>query len=390
MKNVNIDIAVQEFSLLGGPLHRLGCRLGLVREGTNTFRLGVVLGLSAWAVLIILALLQGSGHKVFSLTIIGIHVRLLLAIPLFFLCETVVIPRMAEFVRNIVISGIVPRNSLPALKSEIARVARWKDYWLPEVICLLFAALLPLIVSQLHLSGATAVYNPVSSTESDAMAAWWYWFVCLPLFRFLMFRWFWHLGLWCSFLLRVARLELNLVPTHPDSAAGLGYLEIVQTHFTSLIFAISAVQSASFAEGLASGSMAFEAIYPALALILCLDALLFIGPLFIFSSRLWVCRVKGLSEYMEFAASYVNGFDRKWLHAETAPTEPLLGTPDLQSLADLGNSLSVIRNMRWVPLSARLATDLSMAALAPMLPLLLMKYPVAELMDKFFTRLIGL
>lgn len=390
MKSEQKDITVREFSLLGGPLHRLGCWLGLVREGTNTFRLGVALGLLAWGILMSLALMQGLGNKVASLSIIGIHVRLLLAIPLFFLCETTVVPRMAEFVRNIVRSGVVPRNALPALESEIARATRWKDSWLPEVICLLLAVLLPLIGTQLHLVGTTAVYDPVRSIAPDTLAAWWYWFVCLPLFRFLMFRWLWRLGLWCFFLWRVAKLQLHLVPTHPDGVAGLGYLEVVQDYFTMLILAISVIQSASFAEEIVAGTMTFEAIYPALALTLVMDAVLFLGPLFIFAPRLWACRVKGLSDYMEFAALYVTGFDRKWLGAGSAPKEPLLGTPDLQSLADLGNSISIVRNMRWVPLSPRLTADLAMAALAPMLPLLLLKYPVAELAEKFFTRLTGL
>ena len=48
-----------ELSILGGPLHRLGRRMGLVSEETNTIRLGVALGLLAWGVLIVLAILQG-------------------------------------------------------------------------------------------------------------------------------------------------------------------------------------------------------------------------------------------------------------------------------------------------------------------------------------------
>ena len=36
---------VEAFSLLGGTLHRLGCRLGLVRNDTNTLRLGLALAL---------------------------------------------------------------------------------------------------------------------------------------------------------------------------------------------------------------------------------------------------------------------------------------------------------------------------------------------------------
>lgn len=97
-----------ELSLFGGPLQRLGVRLGLVRGGTDTIRLGLALGLLSWSVLILLALLQGVGPKVFSLAVIGGHIRLLVAIPLFFLGETLVAPRMAEFVRNILGSGLVP------------------------------------------------------------------------------------------------------------------------------------------------------------------------------------------------------------------------------------------------------------------------------------------
>ena len=33
-----------DFSVIGGPLYWLGCRLGLVRRGTSTIALGVALG----------------------------------------------------------------------------------------------------------------------------------------------------------------------------------------------------------------------------------------------------------------------------------------------------------------------------------------------------------
>jgi len=238
--------------------------------------------------------------------------------------------------------------------------------------------------------GVTAAYDPSRFATGVTMAGRWYWIVCLPLFRFLMFRWLWRLGLWSYFLWRVSRLELRLVPTHPDGAGGLGYLEVVHTEFLPLVLAISAVQSTSFAEEIAAGTMAFEAIYPGLALILVVDAVLFLGPLCIFARKLWACRVKGLSDYMAFAARYVSDFDSKWLGADETSGEPLLGTPDLQSLADLSNSVSIVRNMRLVPVSLRMLTELAIAALVPILPLLLLKYPVAELAEKFFARLSGL
>lgn len=48
---------------------------------------------------------------------------------------------MAEFFRDIVRSEIVTPKSLPALESGIAGIARLKDSWFPEAVCLVAAAL---------------------------------------------------------------------------------------------------------------------------------------------------------------------------------------------------------------------------------------------------------
>ncbi len=378
----------EEFTLLGGPLHQLGCRLGLVRNGANTLLLGIVLGLSAWSVLTVLALLQGAGHRLFSLALIGAHVRLLIAIPLFFLCETTAVPRMTTFVGTIVRSGVVPADALPALESVIGRVERWKDFWLAETVCLLLAVLLPFIGAQLHLVGAMAIYDQAMAVGT--LAGRWYWFVCLPLFRFLLFRWLWRLALWWYLLRRVAKLELHLVPIHPDGAAGLGYLEVVHSHFMPLVLALSAVLSATFAEELSAGTMPIAAVYPAIALLLVLYAALFLGPLLLFAFKLWNCRVAGLSGYTELAAHFVNGFERKWLGADESRHQHLMGVSDLQTLASLSDSVNIVRTMRWVPMSMFLAVNLAIAALLPLVPLLLLKYPVAKLVETVVRKLAGL
>lgn len=376
------------FSLLGGPLHRLGCRLHLVRGGTNTVALGFAIALLLWGVLVALALLEGAGRQLFSIAAVGWHVRLLLVIPLFFLCESLLDPRMAAFVRTIVDSGVVPRSAWPALQAEIARIERRKASWLPDTLCLAAAVALMLAAPMAQLPGTAMSYHPAASEAT--LAGQWYWWVCLTLFRFLVLRWLWRLVVWYGFLWRVSRLPLDLVPTHPDGAAGLGYLEVVHAHFTPLVSALSAVEAASFAEGVATGRTTFDALYPALATVLAADALLFVMPLLIFAPRLWACRVKGLGDYTIFASRYVEDFDRKWLPAASRDDKALLGTPDLQSLADLANSVNIVRNMRWAPVSRRLLIDLALAALLPLLPLLLLAYPIAELAEIFFTKLMGL
>jgi len=380
----------ENFSLLGGPLHRLGGRLGLVRDDTHTLRLGLALGVMPWLILMALALVEGAGQQLFSPSVIGVHARLLLAIPLFFLCETLLAPRLDVFVRTIVRSEVVPPHARPALDAEIARIHRWKDSWVPDTVSLLAAIVFSVFASQLHIAGTTAAYDPSHAATEMMLAGQWYLIVCLTLFRFLMIRWLWRLGLWCFFLWRVSRLDLQLMPTHPDGTAGLGYLEVVHAHFTPLILALSLVQAAMLAEELSSGTASFEAIYPAYALVLVVVAVLFLAPLFILTPRLWASRVKGLSDYMVFGSTYVNGFNRKWLGKGDPDREPLLGTSDLQSLADLGNSISVVRDMRVVPISLFLVKDYVLVALLPFLPLFLFKYPVAELAQVFFARLTGL
>jgi hypothetical protein len=385
------DDNIPEFSLLGGPLQWLGRRLGLVRGETNTVRLGLALGLWAWGVLALLVLLQGSGQRLLSLAVIGVHVRLLVAIPLFFVAETWVAPRMAEFVRNILASGLVPETELPVLASDVRRVGRIKESWLAEVFFILLAFAWPLIGAIFGLPGRTASWTSILAQAGGKLTLinGWYLMFCLPLFRFLMLRWLWRLGLWVTFLRRVEKLKLHLVPTHPDGAAGLAYLGVVQGHFAPLVLAVSAVYAASFAESISSGTMVFEALYRLIPIVLLLVAVLFIGPLLIFSRKLWICRVTGLNEYMAMASRYVHAFDRKWIRDEQASGESQLGTADMQSLADLNNSVNVIRNMRLIPADRRLMVQLAAYVIVPMLPLVFLKFPVDELAVRLFKMLVG-
>jgi hypothetical protein len=186
---------LEDFSLLGGPLHRLGCRLGLVRGGTNTVALGLVLGAFPWIVLLALALVEGFGHVLFSIEAIGAHVRLLVAIPLLFVCETFIDPRFTAFVHGIVRSQVVPATARPALQSEIARITRWKDARLPEAFFLLVAVLLALTMQKAnffdYLSGLAGGSNPRVLGQTTWTSQW-YWMVCKPLFHLLLLRWLWR------------------------------------------------------------------------------------------------------------------------------------------------------------------------------------------------------
>jgi hypothetical protein len=389
LENPMKDIAqLQKFSLLGGPLYRLGCGLGLVR-GPNTVKLGLVVGILPWMVLLALALIDGLGHQFFTIRVIGAHVRLLVVIPLLFIAESALDPRMASFVDWTLRARAVAPRSRPALEVEIGRIGRWKDSWLLELACLAAALLAQPLAEQTGATSISIAFDSTHAIASQAVSGWWWWNVCLVLIRFLLLRWFVRLGLWTYFLWRVSRLELNLLPDHPDGVGGLGGLETVHRHFLPVIMAFSAVVASSYAAEISLNTKVFGQIYLVLLLMLGIVMVVFLGPVLVFAAKLKAARLKGARDFGSFAARYVKEFDRKWL-GDPIAQEPLLGTPDLQSLADLANSVRIVRDMRIVPVSRSLLTTYVMGVVLPFLPLLLFKYHIAELVGMLFKRLSGL
>jgi len=107
-----------------------------------------------------------------------------------------------------------------------------------------------------------------------------------------------------------------------------------------------------------------------------------VGPLLVFAPQLAQARRTGNREYGVLAQRYVREFDEKWMQGGAGPDEPLLGSADIQSLADMGNSLSAAERMRPIPLNKTAITQLAAAILFPLLPLLLTMMPLADLLKK--------
>jgi hypothetical protein len=362
----------------------LGERLGLVR-GTDTVRFGLALGVGLWLVVVALSLVEGVTDRLFELSVIGGHVRLLLVIPLLFVCESWVAPLMTPFIATIASNGVVPPRATPALDTEVRRANRLANAWWPDVTCLLIAMTLAFTGSRLHNYGETVV----ADMPRTALAAEVYFRLGVTLCRFLLFRWVFKIGLWSWLLWRVSRLDLCLMPGHPDRAGGLGSLEGVHERFTPLVAALSIIECASMAESISTGTLVVTAVHPWVTMLLLIDGALFISPLLVFTDKLWASRTLGLWLYMKLAGRYVTAFETKWIVGPGPTAAPLLGTPDIQSLADLNNAINVVKGMRWVTAGPRMLTMMLGAALVPFSPLLLFQYPVGELTQKVLSKLVG-
>ena len=109
-----------------------------------------------------------------------------------------------------------------------------------------------------------------------------------------------------------------------------------------------------------------------------------LGPLLVFAPQLAQAKRTGLREYGTLAERYVREFDAKWLRGGAPADEPLVGSADIQSLADLGNSFEVVRTMRIAPVTKEAVLQLAAATLAPIVPLVLTMMPLEELLKKLF------
>lgn len=231
---------------------------------------------------------------------------------------------------------------------------------------------------------ATWYAQPSSAGMKFSFAGLWYAYASMPIFQFLLGRWYFRLFIWMRFLWQVSRIELSLVPTHPDRFGGIGFLANTAYAFMPVLMA----QGALLAGNLANRIFHFGATLPDFKMeILLLVTLLLgivLGPLLVFAPQLAEAKRTGIREYGALAERYVREFDSKWLRGGAPVDEPLVGSGDIQSLADLGNSYEVVRSMRIVPMTKDTILQLASATLVPFLPLMLTMMPLEELLKKLF------
>jgi hypothetical protein len=107
-----------------------------------------------------------------------------------------------------------------------------------------------------------------------------------------------------------------------------------------------------------------------------------LGPLLVFCRQLEAAKRAGVRQHGVLAERYVREYERKWLHGGAPADEPLLGSADIQSMADLANSFADVKEMRWVPFTMTTVFQLAVTTLLPVLPLTLTMIPLEELLDR--------
>jgi hypothetical protein len=383
-----------DFSLVqGGPLFQLLVRSHLATPALDLMKRRIVfLSMFAWLPLLLLSLVDGKALGSVGLPFlydIEMHARFLLALPLLIVAEIMVHQRTRLVVGQFTDRGIISVEVLPKFKEVIDSAMKLRNSVVIELILviLVFVAgnYLWSKASGMEKIGSSAGTWLTSTAGIGAQlspAGYWYSFVSRPLFQFILLRWYFRLFIWARFLWQTSRLELNLIPTHPDRAAGLGFLGMSSTAFAPLLMAHGALLAGLMANpiffaGAKMTDFKME-IFGAVAILL----LLVLGPLLVFSPRLMRAKRTGLREYGTLASRYVSEFDLKWVRGGADDDEALIGSGDIQSLADLGNSFQVVRDIKPFPFGRDTVIQLVVVTLLPVSPLVLTMIPLEELIMK--------
>ena len=382
---------VQDFSVvLGGPLFQLIRRAHLSDDALELWlRRILIIPLFAWLPVLILSIIEGrlwsGGSNVSFLSDIEVHVRFLVALPLLIVAELVVHQRMRPVVRQFLERGLIADGSRPRFEAAVRSALRLRNSTLAEVLMLAFVYLVGVLYvwpRYIALDMETWYATPTGGARRLALAGWWFVYVSLPLFQFMLFRWYFRLFIWIRFLWQVTRCQLSLVPTHPDGSGGLGFLANIVVAFAPLLTAHGALVAGFIANQIFFKTATLPSFKLQLAVVVAFLLVVVLGPLLFFVPHLAAARRTGLREYGTLAQHYVREFDAKWLRGGAPAGEALLGSADIQSLADLGNSFEVIRNMSAVPFTRRTIIQLAVVTLLPVAPLLLTMISLEELLTQ--------
>jgi hypothetical protein len=381
----------QDFSLvLGGPLYQLWRRTRLADDSLQLLRQRLVaITLLCWLPLLVLCGMEGrllEGSAVPFVRDIEVHARFLLALPLLIIAEPIVHQRMQPVIRQFLERQLVPADALPRFDAAIAAALRLRNSrWVELTLAVLVFVLSGVIFQRfLLLETASWIATPAAEGAHYSLAGAWYAHVSLPIFQFIICRWYFRVFIWSRFLWQVSRIPLRVVVTHPDGVAGLAFLSSVVAAFSPIATAHGALLAGRIAnEIFYTGAQLPQFKLDVAALVGAL-MLLVLGPLLMFSAQLSHAKRAGRREYDALAQRYVREFETKWLRGGAAQDEPLVGSADIQSLADLGNSLSVVRSMRVAPITRDSVVMLALATVAPIVPLLLTMMPLEELVKRLF------
>lgn len=304
---------------------------------------------------------------------LGAHARMLVAIPLYVLGERLLRQRIGE---------VMMRLGRQELVTDLRRLERLAG----GVERLLGGRVATIGIAVLAIAAGQRMYWLVDTGHGPAGV--WYSWVAHPLFAFVGLRYCLRWFLWTWTAWRLSRMPLRTAPLHPDCVGGIGFLALPIAGLLPLVLGSTAVAAAHWATLVHRGEATVMQLREPVTVWLAVACVVAVIPYVWFAGVLWQTRRRGLRQYERLALVYVRRFSARWIEVEP-PGPELLGSSDIQSLADLGGAYEVVRKIRLVPFDRRVFIPIAAAVVLPFVPVLLMAVPLSTLLARAAHSVIG-
>lgn len=378
-----------EISLVGNDLAiRLQQRVGLVpRRGLGVARRTLFWTALAWLPIVIWAWAAGRALPAQGqpaeplLQHFGVHARLLLGIPLLIFAEAVAHAVLSRLTPQFVRAGIIRPAQLPRFRAILADTVRLRDSSLPWVVIigLAFAwAFAGTVLQRAHeLSWAVE-----GSQWSLGFGGWWYVYVGRPIFLALLLAWLWRVLLLTIALARIAKLDLVIVPTHPDRAGGLGFLDRIPSAFSLVAFAPAIVIAAGWAHDAEYHGLDVHTLYPMMIAGLVLMLAIFLAPVLSFVPSLGRAKKQALLDYGALVARHGAAVRTKWILVKPETDDPLLEAPEIGPVADTVALYEAVTRMRPVPIGKSSLLAIAAPVLIAFVAVLAIQIPLGDMLGR--------
>lgn len=376
------------FPLVRGDLpFRLQRRLGLIPpDGLGLVRRALFWSMLGWLPVALWAwyvgrVLPGAAAEPL-LAHFNIHARLLVAVPLMILAEGPANALTARLLPELVRSGLVPPATLLSYRGVLASTARLRDATLPWIVIVGVVVAFTTAAETAHRAHEVVWASEGAVAFGLGFGGLWYLYVGRTIFLALVLAWLWRIALLTVLFWRIARLELAIVPTHPDRTGGLGFLERLPTAFAPVVLAMGIAIASRWAHDAVYHDLTLRALHIEMIAFVIVCVLLFVLPLLALIGPLKRAKKQALLDYGALVGRQGRLVQQRWIEGQPLADEAVLNAPELGPVADTGALFDAVRSMRTVPIGRSAILPLAAAAAAPLLAVLAIQMPVKELLLK--------
>jgi hypothetical protein len=250
------------------------------------------------------------------------------------------------------------------------------------VICFVLGLFSSGIINTIQGSETSWKFVGPAQSSNVSLAGKWAVFVSIPFFQFLLLQWIWRYLMWMLLLFRFANAPLKLLPTHADRAGGLGIIILAQRTFNTIFIACSIVISSQLLVFISRHSESLNTLRIEVIGFVIFCLILLILPLVFFATKLVRTKQLGLLHLSSLSVELSSTFEKEWLNE--IPLEKRIEDQHVDpSMAyDYASMYDSLQQLRVIPITMRDIISMAIMLLAPFLPILLVYYSAAEVMQK--------